>query len=83
MKTRKFYPRQVAKILAGRKPEEMTAGEKTALSFFIMKGRKYGVAVSVLPIANASDLMTANSEFIAGSILSMKGSRVVVKYATK
>lgn len=83
MKVRKFYPRQVAKKLIGCDPQRMDAGEKAALSFFTLKGRKYGVAISVLPIASASDLFTATSEIIAGTILSMKGSRVSVKYAHK
>lgn len=83
MKIRKFYPRQVAKKLIGYDPQIMDSGEKAALSFFILKGRKYGVAISVLPIASDNDLLTATSELIAGTILSMKGSRVHVQYAHK
>jgi hypothetical protein len=45
MKKRNFYPRQVAKQLSGRDPETLDAGERAALRFFFMKGRKMGVAV--------------------------------------
>lgn len=45
MKKRNFYPRQVAKRLSGRNPEALDAGERTALRFFLMKGRTMGVSV--------------------------------------
>ena len=45
MKKRNYYPRQVAKRLSGRNPQTLDAGERAALRFFFMKGRKMGAAV--------------------------------------
>lgn len=47
MKKRNFYPRQVAKRLTGKNPETLSSGERAALRFFTMKGRKMGVGIRI------------------------------------
>lgn len=47
MKVRNFYPWQVAKRLNRKSPSALSEGEKAALRFFTMKGRKVGVSVQI------------------------------------
>lgn len=47
MRVRNFYPRQVAKRLNRKSPSSLSPGEKAALQFFTMKGRKVGVSVQI------------------------------------
>lgn len=53
MKKRKFYPRQVAKRLNGKNPESMSSGERAALQFFTIKGRKMGVDIKIAQTSRA------------------------------
>jgi len=61
MKRRNFYPKQVLRALEGCNPLKLDPGESSALSYFLRKGRRLGLAIAVInasadlgAIANAS-----------------------------
>lgn len=45
MKVRKFYPGQVMKKLATRRPNTLDDGERAALSFFMRRARRVTEAI--------------------------------------
>jgi hypothetical protein len=74
MKKRKFYPRQVAKRLTGKSPESLTPGERAALRFFKMKGRKMGVGIQIAQ-TDLADFKSAGTEETA-AIIANANSRI-------
>ena len=81
MKVQKFYPKQVMRRLKGRSVETLNDGEKVALSFFIRKGRKFGMAIGILNDAKAEDLLAAESKEAADAILANCTSKIFLKVA--
>ena len=79
MKKQNFYPKQVMKRLRGRDVETFDEGERSALSFFMRRGRKYGMSIGVLNEAKAEDLLKATSRALAESILENATSKVFLK----
>lgn len=81
MKVQKFYPKQVMRRLKGRSVETLNNGEKAALSFFMRKGRKFGMAIGVQNDAKYEDLIASNSKAAANVILASSNSKIFLKLA--
>lgn len=64
MKKRNFYPRQVAKRLSGRSLKTLGAGERAAIRFFMMKGRKSNISIQIAR-TDTADLKNAKLEDVA------------------
>lgn len=82
MRVRKFYPKQVAKKLNGREVDSLGPGERSALTFFFNRGRKYGISISVVNNANREQLLAASSAEGAAAVQREAGSRVWTKTHT-
>jgi hypothetical protein len=60
MKRRNFYPAQVLRTLDGCNPLTLEPGESFALSYFLRKGRRLGVAIAIINAsADLSSIATA------------------------
>jgi len=81
MKVQKFYPKQVINKLKGRSVDSLDKGEKAALIFFIRKGRKYGMAISIQNDAKLAELATAGSAENAATIQANSSSKILLKIA--
>jgi len=81
MKVQNFYPKQVMRKLAGRCLDTLDPGEKAALSFFVRKGRKFGMAIDVINEAKRNDLLAAGSKKTADVILANTTSCIFLKEA--
>lgn len=76
MKKRNFYPRQVAKRLTGKNPDTLNSGERAALRFFTMKGRKMGVGIQITHADHAGFKSASLGE--AAAILANTNSRILM-----
>lgn len=79
MKKQRFYPKQVMKRLKGRLVETLDYGEKTALTFFITKGRKFGMSIGLINNAKAKDLLAASCKEVADAILANCTTKIFLK----
>jgi hypothetical protein len=50
MKIRNFYPRSAIRKLELKEPSKLSLGERAALKFIMLRGRKYGVSVLCAPV---------------------------------
>ncbi len=66
------------KALDGRILATLTADENSQFDFFVEKGRKYGVTISVISLASREELMKATSKEQADQILMMKNRKISV-----
>jgi len=80
MKVQRFYPKQVMKKLSGRDTSTLDKGEIAALTFFMRKGRKYGMEIGVLDEAKASDLLAGSKEAL-DAIATNTATRIHLKIA--
>jgi hypothetical protein len=62
MKKQKFYPKQVAKKLAGREVTSLNEGELEALSFFFKRRRKYGMTIGIIKDLNMAEFAKMEPE---------------------
>ena len=76
MRVRRFYPKQVAKKLNGKEVDSLGLGERSALTFFFKRGRKYGISISVVNNANREQLLAASNAEDAEAVQREPGSRV-------
>tara|TARA_B100000287_G_scaffold426627_1_gene474885 strand:- start:526 stop:789 length:264 start_codon:yes stop_codon:yes gene_type:complete len=64
--------------LDGRLLSSLTQQEAAVVKFFCMNGRKYDVAVSLLPDVKASDFLNAGSRAESDAIMAKADCRVSV-----
>ena len=69
------------KALDGKIVALLAEGEKAVLDFYISRGRKYGVSVSILSDVEPEELARARNKAHAAQILNRANSRVSVVVA--
>lgn len=72
---RRFYPKQVARRLAGRPLQSLSVGENSALLFFVGRGRRYGMAWAISDI----DPLQAVGAPEAAAVLNNTSTRIFLK----
>lgn len=81
MKDRNFYPKQVMRKIKGKSVDSLDCGEKAALKFFFLRGRKYGFAISIINNAKPEHLLSTGSKEEAAIILANASSKIFLKEA--
>lgn len=72
---------EAIKALDGKIFAMLTTEEEATLNFYRDRGRKFGVAVSIINDANPEELAKASSRLQADQILKQSNSRVSVSIA--
>ncbi len=79
MKKRKFYPRQVLKSLEGLNVQDLDAGRKHALQYFLLNSRKLNQQIALLNSASPAELLAATSKEQADAIMQNSGTKIFLK----
>ncbi len=80
MKVQNFYPRQVLRRLVGEH-RELDAGQRAAIKYAGLKGRKLGLSISVGSTATASEVLAAASPEFAQAVIANATTRIIINQA--
>jgi len=80
MKVQKFYPRQVLRSLEGDH-KDLDAGQRAAIKYASLKGRKLGLSICVGSTATAADVLAAPSSELVQALFANATTSIVIKHA--